>query len=56
VSNLSSIESLKELKQKFGPVKNTNVVHRSKLSPLDKLALFITDKIGTMGFFFIIFI
>ncbi len=56
MSNLSSIESLKELKQKFGPVKNTNVVHRSKLSPLDKLALFITDKIGTMGFFFIIFI
>jgi len=51
-----SVQSLKELKEKFGPLKNTNVVHRSKLSSLDKLALLVTDKIGTMGFFFIIFV
>jgi uncharacterized membrane protein len=37
------------------PVKNVNVIHRTRLTRLDKLALFITEKIGTMGFFFIIF-
>jgi uncharacterized membrane protein len=36
------------------PIKNVNVIHRSKLSKLDRLAIFTTDKIGTMGFFFII--
>lgn len=30
--------------------------HEHKLSSLDLLALWITNKIGTMGFFFIIFI
>jgi len=56
MSDVLPIQSLKELREKFGPLKNTNVVHRSKLSPLDKLALLVTDKIGTMGFFFIIFV
>lgn len=48
-------ESAKELKKQFGPLKNVNVVHQRQLSPLDKLAIFVTEKIGTMGFFFIIF-
>lgn len=56
MGDLSSVETLKELKEKFGSLKNTNVVHRSRLSPLDKLALFVTEKIGTLGFFFIIFV
>lgn len=50
------IESLDDLKQKFPLIENVNIVHQSKLSWLDKLALFVTDKIGTMGFFFIIFV
>src|SRR5207237_6442925 len=29
--------------------------HREKLSSLDWLAIFVTQRIGTMGFFFIIF-
>ncbi len=33
---------------------NPNKVHRQKLSRLDRLALFITERVGTMGFFFII--
>lgn len=48
-------ETLKSLKEKFGSPKNVNVIHRSKLSNLEKLAIFVTDRIGTMGFFFIIF-
>jgi uncharacterized membrane protein len=46
--------SIEKIRKEF-PVKNVNAVRRSKLSKLDKLALFITQKIGTMGFFLIIF-
>ena len=36
-------------------MKNSNIMHREKLSKIDKFAMKITDKVGTMGFFFIIF-
>ena len=49
------METAKSLKEKFGAPKNVNVVHRKSLSKLDKLALFVTERVGTMGFFFIIF-
>ncbi len=45
--------SIEKIKQEF-PVKNVNVTHRSKLSRLDKVAILVTEKIGTMGFFLII--
>lgn len=51
---LHPVESLKHLREKFSPVKNTNAIHKAKLSKLDRLALFVTQRIGTMGFFFII--
>ncbi len=40
------------------PLKNVQEIkakHEHKLSKLDRLALFITNKVGTMGFFFVIF-
>jgi uncharacterized membrane protein len=46
--------SLENIQQQY-PIKNINAVHHSRLSMMDKLALFITEKVGTMGFFFIIF-
>jgi len=46
--------SIENIKKEF-PVRNVNVVRKSKLSKLDKLALLITQRIGTMGFFLIIF-
>lgn len=46
--------SLENIQQQY-PVKNVNVIHRSRLSKMDRLALVVTEKIGTMGFFFIIF-
>lgn len=49
------METAKTLKEKFGAPKNVNVEHRRRLSKLDKLALFVTQRIGTVGFFFIIF-
>lgn len=36
-------------------VKNVNVQHDQSLTGLERLAIVITDKVGTMGFFLIIF-
>lgn len=46
--------SLEELKKLREPIINTYSSHRERMSHLDKLALWVTNKIGTMGFFFII--
>lgn len=46
--------TFEETEKKLAAPKNVNTEHKKKLSGLDKLALFITEKIGTMGFFFII--
>src|ERR1700722_20675125 len=48
------IETLEELKKQFPELKNVNQIHRSKLSPLERLGLTVTNRVGTMGFFFII--
>lgn len=56
MDNLAKIQTVKQLQKDFSPVKNTNIVHKSRLSTLDKLALFVTEKIGTLGFFFVIFV
>jgi uncharacterized membrane protein len=49
-------KSLDELKAIRKPIRNANIIAKQKLSPRDKLALWITTKVGTMGFFFIIFV
>ncbi|MCX6703034.1 MAG: DUF1003 domain-containing protein [Candidatus Wolfebacteria bacterium] len=33
---------------------NANVRHKRSFTPLERFAVWITDKVGTMGFFFII--
>jgi uncharacterized membrane protein len=48
-------KTLDELKKLRSPLRNVNIEQREKLSNLEKLALFITSHVGTMGFFFIIF-
>lgn len=50
--NLPSIE---ELKKNYKPISNINVHHKESLSRINKLALWITNHVGSMGFFFIIF-
>ena len=49
-------KTLKELKALRKPIRNVNIEAKQNLSTLDKLALWITTNVGTMGFFFIIFI
>lgn len=52
---LAILPSLEFLMKKREPLKNTHKETLKKVSKLDKLALWITEKVGTMGFFLIIF-
>lgn len=47
--------SLEEIKKNRKPLRNVNIEHREKLSSLDLFAIWITEHVGTMGFFLIIF-
>lgn len=51
----NNLKSLKELKNQLKPIRNANIIHKEKLSRLDKFAIWITDQVGSMGFFIIIF-
>lgn len=46
------IPNLDDIKKVF---KNPTDTHKSKMTPTDKLAVWITNKVGTMGFFGIVF-
>jgi len=46
---------LAEIKAIKKPVRNINVEYKKNLSSLDKVAIYITDKVGSVGFFMIIF-
>lgn len=47
--------SLESILENRIPLHNTHKEALKKVSKLDKLAVWITDKVGTMGFFLIIF-
>ncbi|MGC8666518.1 MAG: DUF1003 domain-containing protein [Chthonomonadales bacterium] len=47
--------SLAEFRKRSRPVRNVNEVHKETLTVLERMAVFITEKVGTMGFFLIIF-
>jgi uncharacterized membrane protein len=47
--------ALDELRKHRRPLRNVHKEVREKLSPLNKLAMFITERVGTMGFFLVIF-
>ncbi|MBI5421328.1 MAG: DUF1003 domain-containing protein [Parcubacteria group bacterium] len=48
--------SLEALRREHRRVKEIQVSHKPHFRGLDRLALFVTKRVGTMGFFFIIFI
>jgi uncharacterized membrane protein len=39
-----------------GQVQNANDLHTAKLTPLNKAAMYVTEKVGSMGFFLIILV
>lgn len=49
------LQSLEEIKKNYKPYRNVNVQHKSRLSKIDKIAIWITEHVGSMGFFAIIF-
>jgi len=49
------LPTLKEIRALRRPIRNINVEYRQNLRKIDKLAVFITEKVGTIGFFLIIF-
>ncbi len=53
---ITSPKTLEELKELRTPVRNTNRIHHERLSKMQKLAIWITEHVGTMGFFFVIFL
>ena len=55
MSGESQPMTLKELRTLRRPVKNVNRQFAEQLSGLERLAVWITDHVGTMGFFLIIF-
>jgi len=46
--------SLADVRKRRKPLRDTHKEVRSRLSTLDRIALFITQHVGTMGFFLII--
>jgi uncharacterized membrane protein len=38
------------------PIRNVNVEHKKSLTRLERLAVWITNKVGSMGFFIVIFV
>jgi len=46
--------SLAQLRQLRTPLRNVNTERKKQLSRVDRLALFITQEVGSMGFFFIV--
>jgi uncharacterized membrane protein len=49
------LPSVEEIRKDYKPILNVNQHHRKKLSNMDRLALWITLHVGSMGFFLIIF-
>jgi uncharacterized membrane protein len=48
------LPSVEEIRKNYTPIRNVNQHHKKKLSRMDKLALWITLHVGSMGFFIII--
>lgn len=53
---VKEIKSLEEIKKLRKPVVNPNVVHKQSFTKMEKAALWITDNVGTMGFFTVILV
>ncbi len=52
---LEKIMTVKELRTSRKSLKSSKQQHEESMSPLDKVAVAVTEKVGTMAFFLIIF-
>lgn len=51
---LRQLPTWPDLRGQTKPVRNVNQLHAETLSPLERLAIVVTERVGTMGFFLII--
>src|SRR3984893_8829258 len=56
MSDQQPAPTFQELKRLRTPLRAVNVEYRKKLSRLELLAIWITERVGTMGFFLAIFV
>jgi uncharacterized membrane protein len=56
VNPTNRIPSLADLKALRHPPRNANTTYEQSLKPLERVAVWITDHVGSMGFFLIIFV
>jgi uncharacterized membrane protein len=47
--------TLAEIRKNRAPIRRVNIEHKESLSTLERAALWITNRVGTMGFFLVIF-
>jgi uncharacterized membrane protein len=47
---------LTDIRKQRAPIRRVNIEHRASLSRLERAALWITNRVGTMGFFLVIFV
>ena len=52
MKNTSQAETLTRIKK---PIRNVNIEYKERLTRLERVAVWITDHVGTMGFFLLIF-
>ena len=52
----NKIITIDELRKLRKPIPNVNIKHRESLSRLEKIAVKVTEHVGSMGFFIIIFV
>ncbi len=50
----AALPGIKELRGKRPRSRNVNIEHERSFTPLDRLALWVADRVGTMGFFLVI--
>jgi uncharacterized membrane protein len=53
-NDAASVAKFADIHSRFAPDRNVNVELARSLSPTDRLAVWVTDHVGSMGFFFVV--
>jgi uncharacterized membrane protein len=53
-NDAASVAKFSDIHARFAPARNVNVELERSLSPTDRLAVWVTDRVGSMGFFFVV--
>jgi uncharacterized membrane protein len=53
-NDAAKVAKFSDIHARFSPTRNVNVELERSLSPTDRLAVWVTDRVGSMGFFFIV--